>query len=73
MNDFKHVIQGHQVNVSSLVHHELHENCDVLPRAHNCAQSLLFIDMIATSTTVALVLLFQLLALLLFYLNIIKD
>ena len=74
VHNFEHVMQGYQVDVSPLVHHELHEDRDVLSGALDCHYTFLLIDTLASNKlTVALVLFFQLFALLFDNLDIVKD
>ena len=74
VHNFERVMQGYQVDVSPLVHHELHEDSDVLSGALDCQYTFLLIDTPASNNLiVALVLLFQLFALLFDSLDIVKD
>ena len=67
-------MQGYQVDVSPLVHHEFHQDRDVLSGALGRHYTFLLIETLASKfSTVALVLLFQLFALLFDNLDIVKD
>ena len=74
VNDFERFVQGYQIYISPLVHHELHQNRDVLPGALDRRLTFLLIDTLGSDlTNIALVLLFLLLALLFDSLDVVKN